>query len=212
MTAMRVRLLPVLASLLALSACGARTDLLVGSDAGLPQPASTSTGTSSGTGVETDVGMGSALISGTTTDVSAASCILSASNYDQSCVADSDCAVVPLGNLCVANAFECDAAISVSANTQYSADLAQTPFGSNPEGLGFGCTAMACCRQSLCTTQCTAGASDTLSACAMTGGLCEYAPEGAPQCSSGPGFVIMGPAPLCAYADEVCCVLGPTPR
>jgi len=53
--------------------------------------------------------------------------LIKASNYDQSCVADSDCVAVAAGNFCIPGAGNCaNAAINKSAQTRYQSDVANT--------------------------------------------------------------------------------------
>lgn len=120
----------------------------------------------SGCGGRTDIGLTSPVFhggdtptapaTGTTpsTTTYPASCVISASNYDQSCALDSDCVIVPLGNVCMVGAFECGDSISFAALEQYNANLAKTPLAAG--GVGIGCTAAAlpCCRQGHCKTSC----------------------------------------------------------
>jgi hypothetical protein len=53
-----------------------------------------------------------------------ASCSINAADYDQACHEDSDCVAAFSGSFCGSNACACEnAAINVSAQAQYSADL-----------------------------------------------------------------------------------------
>jgi len=69
--------------------------------------------------------------------------LIKASNYDQSCVADSDCVAVAVGNFCIPGAGNCaNAAINKSAQTRYQSDVANTnaAFCSAPGNCAVTCS------------------------------------------------------------------------
>lgn len=139
---------------------------------------------------------------GTTTDVTRASCTISTWNYDQSCMADSDCTLVTTGNYCGSpNCLCATGAINVGAEAAFHAAVAQTPVGSGAvSGGDCPCAAVGgpCCRQGLCTTQCAPGPSDTPNACTDAGGICNVVPGGA--------CPVLAPITPCPNANETCCL------
>lgn len=130
-----------------------------------------------------------------------ADCTILASNYDQSCTVDTDCVLVTTGNWCGTGCLCAVAAINTGASAAFNEATAQTPVGSG-EVSGDDCPCPPvpgpCCRQGGCTTSCLSQ-TDTLPTCADAGGTCEF------SCVLSDGE-LMGPMPVCAYADEVCCV------
>lgn len=86
-------------------------------------------------------------------------CTFVASNYDQSCVTNTDCVAVRLGDYCDPTRCYCDeslGAIKATALAQFNADVAKTPIGSDavsPQGL-CSCLAFsdpgACCVAGKC--------------------------------------------------------------
>jgi hypothetical protein len=64
--------------------------------------------------------------------------LIQASNYDQSCMTDSDCVAVSVGNACYPGFLNCTlGTINVGAMSQYNADVARTNAGI--------CTALSSC-------------------------------------------------------------------
>jgi hypothetical protein len=139
----------------------------------------------------------------TTTEVDVAVCSpVLASDYDQSCVADTDC--VTVGQVTQCPAVPCDAcplwAINAVEATQYQAAftraIASEPAG---EGCACPCAGIAICRNGKCKQgYCIPDRADTLAACADAGGRCSYAAN--TTCSA------LGPPSSCAFADETCCL------
>ena len=131
----------------------------------------------------------------------ATSCrIVLASDYDQSCVADTDC--VAVGQIPSCPAAPCDGCqewtVSKNALAQYVTAAAPT----SVTGADCGCPSynpLPCCRGGTCTTMCSSS-TDTLHACSDAGGSCSYPAQAG--CSSGKA----GPPDACAYSDEVCCL------
>jgi hypothetical protein len=89
---------------------------------------------------------------------STTACVVLASNYDQSCSADTDCAPVYSGYVCVPNCFCPQSAINVGALVQFNSDVAAlenaAAGGSNGQtgsGLGCGCNPVkGCCQSGQC--------------------------------------------------------------
>jgi hypothetical protein len=126
-----------------------------------------------------------------------------ASDYDQSCVADSDC--VQVGQVLRCPAGACDGCLSAGINknalSRYLAAFASA-VASIPDGETCGCPCegdFAICRAGKCAASwCLPDIADTLPACADAGGMCSYTAN--TPCSR------YGPPGSCAYADEICCV------
>ncbi len=144
-------------------------------------------------------------------DVDSQVCALAASNYDQSCVANTDCVLVKLGDYCDPNVCYCGGilgAINMTALAQFNADVAKTPIGSgavSPPSTMCSCPAYSdlegCCVAGVCQFSPVTCPSDTLEACAEAGGSCSRHVE---ECGQlGPG-----PAGSCAQPDETCCLFG----
>lgn len=152
-------------------------------------------------------------LDGSSTDATeqadAAPCtVLLTSSYDQSCMNDDQCILVPQVADCPANVcITCTGlgAISLTAQSQYAGVLDADLAGIPPDQtcacppLVSG-SAFACCRAGSCA-YCVAAA-DTLPTCMDAGGACFAASSG---CADGG----QGPPDACAYADEVCCTTGP---
>ena len=129
--------------------------------------------------------------------------VVLASDYDQSCVADSDCFAVDQVTSCPASVcMGCGptAAINKSALASYQPTLSSSLASASGGECACpsGCD-VAVCRNGTCQDGCSAPAADTLPACANAGGTCQLA-EGGLSCPKS------GPPDACAYSDEVCCV------
>ncbi|HEY4014102.1 MAG TPA: hypothetical protein VGM06_12240 [Polyangiaceae bacterium] len=138
-------------------------------------------------------------------DVEDDACFVLASDFDLSCAADSDCAMVTTGNYCGGSACLCAvSAIRATAMDAFQAAVAKTPVGSG-RATAFGCPCTAplgpCCRAGACTVECWSP-SDTLAACADAGGSC--LPPGA-TCTRDFSGGAVGPPDACAFPDEACC-------
>jgi hypothetical protein len=91
-------------------------------------------------------------------------CVIEATNYDQSCMADTDCVgtansfPVESGNYCKTMCLCGGDAINKSAVAQYVHDVSMTPLGSGPTDAWGDCLCEAvlapCCVKGLCTTLC----------------------------------------------------------
>jgi hypothetical protein len=126
-----------------------------------------------------------------------------ASDYDQSCVADTDC--VSVGEVPTCPASACDGCllqgINKGAMAPYAAALAQA-FASAPPGQRCGCPCEgvgALCRGGKCqAARCGTPPEDTLPACMAAGGTCGYV--------SNTICHRTGPPEGCAFTDELCCL------
>jgi len=134
--------------------------------------------------------------------------VLLAATYDQSCVNDDQCILVPQVSACPANAcVSCVGLGSINAGAlgPYDAIL-DADLEGIPALQTCACPAIvvgssfACCRAGSCG-YCVASA-DTLPACTDAGGECFAAGSG---CADGG----QGPPDACAYSDEICCTSGP---
>lgn len=140
---------------------------------------------------------------GAPSDAGACSPVL-ASDYDQSCVADSDCVQVGEAPQCPPTA--CDGCRTKAVNkvdaTRYQTALMQAfaavPPG-GPHACSCPCDGIAICRGGKCLAGgCVPSVADALPACADAGGRCSYAAN--TTCNTA------GPPSSCANADEVCCL------
>jgi hypothetical protein len=141
----------------------------------------------------------------TGTDVAVAVCTpVRASDYDQSCVADSDCVVVAQAPRCPIGTWDnCEVgAINRVDYTRYQPALTQA-YATVPLGdlVSCPCEGLAFCNNGLCEPGWCGpgrGPANTSLACVDAGGICTPSEEA--TCSA------LGPPNSCLFADEICCV------
>jgi hypothetical protein len=122
-----------------------------------------------------------------------------AADYDQSCIKDSDCALVAQIPQCPATGcFHACAtgAINKADMARYQGDFSRSVV---PEGAcNCPCEGIAVCRAGKCQNGfCGPPAADTLPACSSAGGQCLYKENA--TCN------VITPANACAFDDEMCC-------
>jgi len=145
-------------------------------------------------------------------DVDGQVCALAASNYDQSCVVNTDCAIVRLGDYCdptICFSAGVLGAINTGALAQFNADVAKTPIGSGAVQPPTNCSGAAstdypegCCVAGKCQFSPVTCPSDTLAACSEAGGACSRHVAAVRECGSAG----QGPPGSCAQPDETCCL------
>ncbi len=130
-----------------------------------------------------------------------------ASSYDPSCVVDTDCRAISVGNACTPCAFTCSANVAISAGAlaKYASDVARTPAVLGAAGVGCPacegtvsgnanegpfCCGGTCHMGSACPVPGDAGA-----ACTAAGGQCVFggcANAGPQACGSAGMFCCLG--------------------
>jgi hypothetical protein len=176
------------------AACGARSPLDDSPIAELSTDAAATADGSGGTDGEASEGDADA-------ESYSGACLISASNYDQTCTADSDCAVVTSGDYCSTICLCGGSVINAVALTQFNKDVSETPVGTHGVVTGYcPCTPpqVPCCRHGKCAASGCSGPSDTLPSCVDAGGECVL--------TLGLGSCRTGPPNSCVYADESCCL------
>jgi hypothetical protein len=175
------------------AACGARSPL---DDSPIAEPSA-----DAATGADGSAGTEEASEGDADAESYSGACLISASNYDQTCTADSDCAVVTSGDYCSTICLCGGSVINARALPQFNEDVSETPVGTH--GVVTGDCAcippqLPCCRQGMCAMSGCSGPGDALPACVDAGGTCVL--------TLGLGSCRTGPPDSCAYADESCCL------
>jgi len=129
--------------------------------------------------------------------------VIAATSYDQSCVTDSDCALVAVGDFCHPRPSCPSGVISQSALPKYQSDVSQT-YAPQCSEISSCPLNWACCRNGRCVMDSCFSPDDTLPECADAGGSCMVTSTvGTSASCPGPN---VGPPDSCAYPDETCCL------